>query len=260
MKIIDIAPENEHLYFCCLEDWSEEMKEAGDHKQRWYELMKAKGLRVKFAVDDKDVIGGMIQYLPVEHSIISGKDLFVVLCIWVHGYRQGRGNFRKMGMGKALLKAAEEDCEKSGAGGLVTWGLSIPVFMRASWFKKHGYKVVDKQGIMRLMWKRFRDDVQPPEFIKRKKKPSKGEGKVALTIFRNGWCPAMNLVYERAKRAAAEFDGKVEIREFETTDPAIVEEWGITDGLFINGKGIRTGPPPSYQKLKRKIGRKVRRG
>jgi hypothetical protein len=32
MKIEDISPETEPLYFCCLEDWSEEMKEAGDHK------------------------------------------------------------------------------------------------------------------------------------------------------------------------------------------------------------------------------------
>ena len=34
MKIIDLTPDQEPLYFCCLEDWSEEMKEAGDHKEK----------------------------------------------------------------------------------------------------------------------------------------------------------------------------------------------------------------------------------
>jgi len=37
-------------------------------------------------------------------------------------------------------------------------------------------------------------------------------------------------------------------------------EWGIWDSLFIDGKEIRTGPPPSYEKLKgliEKRGRKL---
>jgi len=112
MKIIDLTHEHENLYFCCLEDWSDEMKEAGDHKAKWYEKMKEQGLRVKFAQDDTGEIGGMIQYVPIEYSFIDGKDLYFIKCIWVHGYKQGRGDFRKKGMGRALLKAAEEDAKK----------------------------------------------------------------------------------------------------------------------------------------------------
>ncbi|MBN3036753.1 MAG: GNAT family N-acetyltransferase [Bacteroidales bacterium] len=258
MKIIDLTPEHEPLYFCCLEDWSEEMKEAGDHKQRWYERMKDKGVRVKLAVDENSVTGGMIQYLPIEHSIFSGEKLYSILCIWVHGHKQGRGDFRGRGMGKALLKAAEEDCRALGASGLTAWGLSIPVFMRASWFRKHGYRVVDKRGIMRLLWKPFNEQAVAPKFIRPKKKPGKGEGKVKVSIFRNGWCPAMNLAAERIKRASAEFPERVDVHEYETLDKDVVEEWGITDALFIDGKEVRTGPPPSFDKLRRKLARRVR--
>lgn len=74
MKITDITPENEYLYYCCLEEWSDEMKEAGDYKQKWYEHMKDKGVRVKFALDENDVIGGMIQYVPIEHSMLEGEN------------------------------------------------------------------------------------------------------------------------------------------------------------------------------------------
>lgn len=257
MKITDITPENEKLYFCCLEEWSDDIKEAGDHKQKWYEHMKDKGVRVKFALDENDVIGGMIQYLPIEHSIFKGENLTVVLCIWVHGYQQGRGDFRKRGMGTALLRAAEEDCKQQGSWGLVTWGLIIPAFMRASWFKRKGYQVVDKNGIMRLLWKPFDERAIPPTFIQPKKKPEKGGEKVNVTVFKNGWCPAMNMVYERAKRASANFQEKVNFQEFDTLDHKTLQEWGIQDGLFIDGKEIRTGPPPSYEKIRRRITRRV---
>jgi hypothetical protein len=65
--------------------------------------MKDKGLRVKLARNDEGVIGGMIQYLPIEHFYLQGQDLHFILCIWVHGHNQGRGDFRKQGMGRALL-------------------------------------------------------------------------------------------------------------------------------------------------------------
>ena len=260
MKIIDLAPEHENLYFCCLEDWSEEMKEAGDYKQRWYEKMKDKGVRVKLAVDANGVVGGMIQYVPVELSMFAGENLYVVLCIWVHGHKEGRGDYRKKGMGKALLSAAEEDCKQLGANGLVTWGMIIPVFMRASWFKRHGYKAVGREGILQLLWKPFRENASPPGFLKPRKLPEKGAGnQVNVSIFRNGWCPAMNLSYERAKRASLDYAGKVEVVEYETTDPAVMAEWGIHDGLFIDGKEVNTGPPPSFERLSRKIGKRVRR-
>jgi GNAT superfamily N-acetyltransferase len=259
MKITDITPEDEKEYFCCLEDWSDDIKEAGDHKQKWYEHMKDKGLKVKFARDENDIIGGMIQYLPIEHSMMEGKNLYVVMCIWVHGHKEGRGDYRKRGMGTALLKAAEEDCKEAGADGLVTWGLVIPVFMRASWYKRHGYKVVDKNGIMRLLWKPFNENAIPPKFIKRIKIPEKGKDRVNITLFKNGWCPAMNMVYERALRASGEFEGKVEVNEFDTMNREIFYEWGIVDGLYIDGREVRTGPPPSYMKIKKKIEKRVKR-
>ena len=104
MKIIDLSTEHENTYFCCLEDWSDEMKEAGDHKQRWYGRMKDKGVRVKLAQDDDGVIGGMIQYMPIEHSIFEGENLFAVLCIWVHGYKEGVGDYQKKDRKKGKTK------------------------------------------------------------------------------------------------------------------------------------------------------------
>jgi len=259
VEIIDLTPENEALYLQCLEDWSEEMKEAGDHKSRWYARMKDRGLRVKLARDESGTVGGMIQYLPIEEYGLEGRDLNFILCLWVHGYSEGRGNFQKRGMGKALLQAAEQDSRQLGKKGIAAWGVALPFWMRASWFKKQGYQRADRNGIMVLVWKPFSDEAEAPKWIRRKKKPGKTDGRVTVSAFINGWCPAQNLVYERARRAAGQFGDKVLFESYDTLDREVFREWGISDGLFIDGREVRTGPPPSFQTIRGLIEKRVRK-
>lgn len=259
MKIIDISTDYERPYFCCLEEWSDDMKDAGNRKQQWYAYMKDKGLRVKLAIDDNNTPCGMIQYVPIEHSMFEGGNLYVILCIWVHGHKKGQGNQQHKGIGTELLRAAEQDCFQLGTDGLVAWGLIIPVFMRASWFRRKGYKVADKKGMMRLLWKPFKENANPPAFMKRIKAPSKTGAKVSIDIFCNGWCPVQNMGYERVIRASKEFAQQTVINEYDTTNIALVKEWGIFDSLYIDGKEIQLGPPPSYVKLKNKVKRAVKK-
>ena len=113
MNVIDLPNEHEKLYFQCLEEWSDEIREAGNHKEKWYRKMKGQGLRVKVAVD--------------------------------------------------------------------------------------------RDGIQELLWKQFSGDAIAPKWIKQRKKPGPEPGKVVVTCFKNGWCPAQNLAYVHVKRAANEF-------------------------------------------------------
>jgi len=258
MEIIDLTPEHEQIYCECLEDWSDEIKEAGDHKAIWYQKMKDQGLRVKLALDDSGCAGGMIQYAPIEKTFVQGHNLYFVYCIWVHGYKKGRGNFQKKGFGKALLKAAEQDTRELGAKGIAAWGISWPFWMKASWFQKHGYTRVDKEKGRVLLWKPFTEDANAPKWLAQKKKPHAEPGQVTVTAFMNGWCPGQNLVFERARRAAAEFGDRVVFRAVDTFQPEVFSEWGIIDGLFIDGKKVRTGPPPSYKKIKKLIAKRVK--
>ena len=259
MKIVGLSEEYRELYFKCLEDWSEDMKESGNHKACWYGRMKDKGLGVKLALDDEDKVGGMIQYYPSEYAPIQGENIYFIGCIWVHGHKKGRGNFQKKGMGKALLQAAEEDVRSRGAGGLAAWGLSLPVWMKASWYRKRGYQKVDKQGMSVLLWKPFEDDVPAPRWVKPKKKPEKEAGKVVVTAFINGWCPAQSISVERAKRAAVEFGDEVEFREINTVDRDVFLEWGIQDALYVDDKNILRGPPLKYEKIKKKMKNKKKK-
>ncbi len=256
MDITDFWEKHKEPYFVCLEDWSEDMKDAGNHKELWSSRMRDKGLRVKLALDD-DKACGMIQYIPVDYSNVEGKDIYFIQCIWVHGRKKGIGNYQKKGIGKALLQAAENDARSMGAKGMAAWGLSLPIWMKASWYKKQGYTKVDKDGVAVLLWKSFVEDAVPPKWIKQKRKPGKMDGKVVVTSFINGWCPAQNIVFERAKRASSAFGNEVEFQEIHTYDRDVFLEWGISDALFIDGKQVRTGPPPSYKKIRKKIVKRV---
>lgn len=265
MRIIDLDEQHLPLYLVCLEDWSDEVKEAGQKKEVWYHRMKDRGLRVKLALDDQGIVGGMIQYVPIEYSSAEGSELYFINCIWVHGHKQGRGNFQRKGMGKALLMAAEADARSLGAKGIAAWGIILPGWMRAAWFKKQGYRAADRLGIGALLWKPFTTDATPPKWVRQKEKPPLEPNRVTVTAFCNGWCPGQNLVFERAKRAASDpqFAKTVVFREVNTSERDEFLRWGISDGLFINRKQVRTGPPPSYDRVRRLIARqanKVRQG
>jgi len=265
MSVIDLQSEHHDTYFNCLEDWSGEMAEAGEHKACWYHKYKERGLRVKLYLDDDDKVAGMIQYLPIEESFVDGEELYFILCIWVHSYKEGIGERQGRGIGTALLKAAEEDARELGARGMAAWGVGLPFWMKASWFKKHGYKKADRDFISLLLWKPFPDDAgdvddsKSPKWVKQKKSVPTIEGKVSVTAFINGWCPAQNIVYERTRQVCAEYGDKVIFQSIDTSRRDNFEEWGIVDGIFIDGKRLSYGPPLSIEKIRKKIAKRVKR-
>jgi len=257
-EIGDLA-EAEVGSFCkCLEDWSAEFDDEGGRKLAWYGRMREKGFRVKVAREEGKAVG-MIQYGPAELAPIEGKGLYYVYCVWVHGYKEGVGNRQRRGLGKALLRAAEEDARALGAKGLAAWGLRLPFFMRSSWFKRQGYEVADRDGMAELLVKRFEAGAEAPRFVRPGARPEAGHERVRVAAFVNGWCPAQNLVYERARRAAEAFPGKAEFVGVETEDKARFLECGFSDALFIDGKAVRTGPPPSYEKILGLVEKRLRK-
>jgi hypothetical protein len=142
---------------------------------------------------------------------------------------------------------------------MAAWGVLIPTWMTAGWFKKHGYLRVDRVGIRALMWKPFTDDAAPPRWIEPGPRPSLIEGKVAVTAYINGWCPASNLVYERAKRAAEVLGADVVFESVETTEQSAMIRCGHSDCVFLDGKTLQKGPPPSYERIYKMMVRRVAR-
>jgi GNAT superfamily N-acetyltransferase len=260
MRVVDLDEQTKPVFCQCLEEWSPDVREAGDRRSRWVDRFTPRGLRGKVALDDAGVPGGMIQYLPIEESTVEGSGLFFILCIWVHGHKQGRGNFQGRGMGRALLAAAEQDARARGAKGMAAWGLWLPFWMRASFYRKHGYRSADRNGIASLVWKPFSEDAQPPRWLRRTQKPIElVPGKVNVTCFVNGWCTSGAVTAERARRVAGEFGERVAFREIDTSEHATVAEWGLADALFVDGKQVITGPPISPERFRKIVSKRIAR-
>jgi len=257
MRVIDLAAEHRDLFAICLEDWSAEAKEAGPRRAQWIERFLARGLRAKLAVDDAGKVGGMIQYLPIAQSCVQGTGLYLILCIWIPDLKHG--GFRGSGTGTALLEAAEADARQLGAQGMAAWGIWLPFWMKASWFKRHGYRKADRRGMAVLLWKPFSADAEPPRWYPRRRVfPDPVPGKVNITAFVNGWCMAGNLTAERARRAAVELGDKVAYVEVDTSEPGAVAKWGVSDAVFVDGREVRSGPPPTYEKMRAIIAKRIK--
>jgi len=260
MRVVDLGPEHEREFLACLEEDTPEAAEAGDLRARWYARMRGEGLRAKLALDDAGRARGMIQYLPIERAPALGEGLYFVLCVWVRGRPMSRESFQGRGMGSALLAAAEADARALGAKGMAAWGLALPFWMRARWFRRHGYRRADRRGLSVLLWKPLVPEARPPRWLPETgKRPERLAGKVVVTACASGWCMGQNLALERARRAAARYGERVELRVIDTCDRAALLEWGECDALFVDGKRVRTGPPPPERKLAGLIGRRVAR-
>jgi GNAT superfamily N-acetyltransferase len=254
MKIIDLTENHKPLYFKCLIGDEKRLDDAGDIKSGWYEKMKHRGLKVKLAIDESDQPIGMIQYLPIEESFAMGKELYLLYCIWVINDTKFRGNHQKQGYGSALLSAFEHDAKQSGKKGVAVWGISIPAFMRARWFAKHGYEVADKDGIRVLMWKHW-EDTEKPSWIRPKLSNQSGISKDTITCFKNGWCPEVNKAFNRVNKAIEETKCSLKYNEIDTTERTVYDGCGMTDAIFIGEKEIPLGPAPSYKKILKEVKR-----
>ena len=78
--------------------------------------------------------------------------------------------------------------------------------------------------------------------MKRTGKPVLTEGRVTVTSFVNGWCPAQNIVHERPGGPLRVGDSVV-FDVINTLDRSNLEKWGIADALFIDSKRCGLGLP-----------------
>jgi len=226
MRIVDLVPEYETAWLHSLEPYSEELRDGVERKRAWYHTMRERGLIVKLAVADDGAIAGMVQSLPIEQTWVGGEGLHLILCIWVYGHKAGIGDRRGAGLSRALLLAIETEIRLAGGLGVAAWGMALPFWMRAGWFKKQGYVPVDRVGIATLLWKPFCKAAQPPHCPSAKPvSPPLEPEKVTVTCLDSGGRTPQNANCERARRAAQAAGEAAAFRRVDTIAPEAAEPW-----------------------------------
>lgn len=215
----------------------------------WLRSMEKHGLVVKVALKD-GIHAGFIYIMPIEINPwdIQGKDLLVFPCL------VSQSKFAQQNIGKKLIKAAEKETHIQKRKGIATIGYFWDFwFMPAEYFIKLGFQVAVKRGIEAILWKKFDESAELPEFRKEKYKFKPIEGKVVIDLFWSTFCLTSDVEAQRVREIAAEFGEDVILNEYSADDPKILEQYGISRRIYLNGKMIETGPEIEKERLRNEI-------
>lgn len=228
----------------------------------WLREQQRYGLRVKVAlIDGKHV--GFLYVMPIEIAPWGpeGRDLMAIQCLSV-------SKTTRQGVGRALIEAAEEEAHQQKRKGIVVIAYYRDFwFMPASFFEKCGFSRVGEvskvtsagekeyKSIRALLWKVFDDSAEPPRFTELNYTFKPIPGKVVVDLFTSRSCLTSDTEAQRVREVAEEFGSSVVIREYCADDPKIRDEYGISRGIFINGKEIGWG----YEAPKNGVRKEIRK-
>jgi len=215
----------------------------------WLRSMEKRGLRVKVALLD-GIHAGFLYIMPIEINPwnIQGKDLMVFPCL------VSQSKFSKKGIGKKLIKAAEEEAQNQHRNGIVTIGYFWDFwFMPADFFLKLGFKVVEKRGEEAILWKSFNRSAEPPHFREEHYNFKPVKGKVVIDLFWNRFCLTSDIEAQRVREVISEYGNYVILNEFSAVDQKVLQQYGIERRIYVNGEMIEVGPEIEKSKLREAI-------
>jgi GNAT superfamily N-acetyltransferase len=237
----DMQPDDEYFVLTCSHvHESEEIDACAERRRDLFRDLAGQGGMFRVALID-DEHAGFAYGLPIDRAPWGplGQDLMVIPCLYVLGENTGHG------AGQALIESIEHAALKAGFTGVtVTAYRDIPGaewFMPAAYFERLGYRAVDGRGTQALLWKPFRDDAFPPHFLQPHYVFEPVAGKVAVDLFRNGFCQTSGIEAQRVREVCAEFGGRVVLREYDAEDRETLLRYQIPRAIYVNGEEIFWG-------------------
>jgi len=238
MEIVDLTEENVSQALCGKGGGREERE-----KFLLWNLREGK-VRGKIAVEGGEGLG-WIDYYPRSDGWIR------IGCILVDEER------RRRGVGHALMNACLADCR--GSKGVIV-AATIWEHMPKGFFKEFGFVDMNDKANISLMMVKFGNHEAPKREKEKIDKPKikPVEGKLTIDAFDDGGCPTSYATRQLVKEAARNnFGEKIAIREYDTKDRAVVEEFGDAEGIFIDGDKAFFGYPGSLEGITGILRRKL---
>jgi len=195
-------------------------------------LRRAESAKIKRLAVQGNIPKGLIEYLPIEFAPepVRGENSLFIDCIWVLPL------FWHTGVAKRLLEKLVEDARAYGSASVLAyegdkWFGFFP-YMPATFFKKFGFKEVCRDGSRVLLHLDLGAE-KPPLLIPPKNKTIEKGDKLVLDVFFNSQCPWSGWMVSKIKRNIRKYN--VIVNEINTDDRKIIEEYGISRGVYING-------------------------
>ncbi|MFX0081028.1 MAG: hypothetical protein ACFE94_04670 [Candidatus Hodarchaeota archaeon] len=249
--IRDMTKDDEYYVGTCthVNENNKEREESALRRITWLKRMELHGLRTKVALLD-DVHAGFIYVMPIEINPwqIQGKALMVFPCLVSHS------KFSLKGVGKELIKAAEEETLKQQRKGIATIGHFWDFwFMPAKYFTTLGYKVAAKRSEEAILWKQFDSSAERPQFREINYNYQPVRGKVVVDLFWNTFCLTSDVEAQRVREVVSEYKDEVVLNEFSADNQTNLKQYGLSRRIYVNGKLIEVGSEIEKEKLRKEI-------
>ena len=249
MEVFELQDTEEQILLCLnfdfSKDWETDRKEAfkplgraKDVKRFWNYNTLFKGVRVLVAYEGASPVG-QLEYIPIEHAPrpVKGENLLFIDCLFVEPRKRWHG------VGAKLLEACEAKAHEQHLAGLAVIAYPDSLFMPAGFFIEHGFCVIAESECAWLLMKNW-DKVPPPKFLPRRLQPQlAAAGQTTVDLFWCGQCPFWVHARDELLKIAHELGDQVVVREINTDDRQVLEQWGIANGVFINGECAFLYPP-----------------
>ncbi len=251
MKVyrVDDPAEAARAYPCATEGghfWEEGLPLS----RAWFSENLGRYVEGMHAADEAGRVVGHIYWAPSEHALVPYRleeGAAFLYCEWVQRTSQGRGCMR------LLFDAFVEELWAAGCKGILVDGTEIEGYMHRRHFEKRGFRPLGEGLPMYLPLHQETVRVEPlaPRI------PTGRMAPVDILIIGSCFCPVGATTVLYLRRVAEEFPGQVVLREVPAGREAL-EEYGVADGIFVNGRTCFFAPTPEAQvreTIRREIGR-----
>jgi len=232
----------------------EEIDAFAKRRIAWLRNMYEKGSRVKIASIDNNQVG-FLHIIPIEICPWGpiGQDLMVIPCLTVMGKAKSKG------IGRTLIKSAEDEAKRQGRKGIISMGYyHNHWFMPAPFFEKCGFSMIERKGTIAILGKFFEESVKSPQLLKPNFRFKPIADKVVVDLFWNTFCPTSDIEAQRVREVAVEFGESVVVHEYCADERSILSRYQIPRGIFINGKEIWWGHEAPKESIREAISKALK--
>lgn len=214
-------------------------------RKRWLQDMAEKGLWVAVAVGTDGGKQGMVECVPIEWAAepVSGEGSLFINCLWV------LPRYWKTGVGTALMEhviiRARNDGRARGGGGVTVLGYEKDrwfgyfSYMPVGFFKRLGFSEVDRDGSRVLLHLDLGGVRKPSLLHPRARADVLGfSARHVVEVLYSSQCPWSGWMIDGIRNHLGKLD--VEVRLVSTDDRAVMQEYGLTRGVCVDGRPLIT--------------------
>jgi GNAT superfamily N-acetyltransferase len=218
--------------------------EPGVSQKEWWRYQhNYLGLRTLVAYDGSRPVGH-VEFIPIQHAPrpVSGARTLFINCLFVDRSARFRG------VGRALLEAAEEEATRLGKG-IAVLAYESGSFMPAAFFEACGFEAGEARDGERLLHKASFTG-ETPSFLPLHYEPRRNIEGIAVDYFHCPQCPRSGTALQELQGKLASRRGHIDLRVINTGQRPTIEQWGIAQGIFVDGHRLPIVLPPHANQLK----------